>query len=216
MKFDLIVFDWDGTLCDSTALIVQAMQSAAADVGLPIPSKKTASYVIGLGLADAVQIAVPTLKPAQMPAFLAAYKKHYLLREAELTLFDGIRGMLEQLRMNAQVLAVATGKSRLGLDRSLIQGQLGGFFKATRCADEGFSKPNPWMLTDLGDQLLIEPRAMLMIGDTSHDRLMAENAGSSFVGVTYGAHAADELGGPKTLGVFDEVAELHEFLTRLE
>lgn len=190
-RFDLLVFDWDGTLMDSTAAIVRAIQAASRDLGLAEPPEEKARHVIGLGLADALHHAVPELSPDQYPRMAERYRYHYLSGDHDLSLFTGAAEMLAELAAADYLLAVATGKSRVGLDRALDHSGLRPLFHATRCADECFSKPHPQMLEELLDELGVVKERALMIGDTSHDLLMAQNAGVAGLGVSYGAH--DEL-----------------------
>lgn len=187
-QFDLIVFDWDGTLMDSTATIVQCIQAAAKDLGLPVPHEAAASYVIGLSLADAMQAVMPDVDPKYYPRMVERYRYHYLAKDHELPLFPGVREMLAELSQEGYFLAVATGKSRVGLSRALHTANLLSVFDATRCADETFSKPHPAMLQELTRELGQEMRRTLMIGDTTHDLQMASNAGAAAVAVEYGAH----------------------------
>ena len=187
-QFDLIVFDWDGTLMDSTAHITRSIQSACRDLGLPVPDDQAASYVIGLGLRDALQIAAPTLDPADYPKLADRYRVHYLTGDPTIELFVGARVMLENLRDSGYLLAVATGKSRVGLDRALNAVDLVDMFDVTRCADETFSKPHPQMLHEVMDVVGQTPARTVMIGDTTHDLQMALNAGTAGIAVTYGAH----------------------------
>jgi phosphoglycolate phosphatase len=211
-QFDLIVFDWDGTLMDSTSTIVKCIQSSARDLGLPVPNNKAASYVIGLGLQDAMQAAIPDLDPIHYPRMVERYRHHYLGRDHELTLFDGAREMLDDLAQQGYFLAVATGKSRVGLNRAMNTAKLLSVFDATRCADETFSKPHPAMLQELTRELGQDMRRTLMIGDTTHDLQMAINAGASGVAVRYGAHSAAELTALNPLFSAGSVAELHAWL----
>ena len=192
-NFDLIVFDWDGTLMNSTVHITRSIQAACRDLGLPVPDDISASYVIGLGLRDALEIAVPTLKPEDYPKLTERYRVHYLAGDRTTELFVGVREMLTDLREAGYFLAVATGKSRVGLNRALDAVRLTGMFDATRCADETFSKPNPAMLHELTRELGQDLRRTVMIGDTTHDLQMAVNAGAAAVAVTYGAHPVDAL-----------------------
>lgn len=212
--FDLLVFDWDGTLFDSTGTIVEAMQLAAADLGLPIPSRQQASYVIGLGLKDALSHAIPAIKPEQIPQLVDRYRHHYSIKGDQISLFEGIHAMIVQLHKEGHRLAIATGKSRLGLNEALAQSGLGGYFEGTRCADEGQPKPDPWMLHDLADETSVPPNRMLMIGDTTHDMHLAHNAGAHFCGVTYGAHDAKSLQHPFAWRVVDSVADLTTLLIK--
>ena len=192
-QFDLIVFDWDGTLMDSTAHIARSIQAACRDLGLPVPADDAARYVIGLGLRDALQIAAPSLDPADYPRLAERYRFHYLIKDARTELFVGVRELLDELRAQGYLLAVATGKSRVGLNRALDEVRLTSLFDGTRCADETFSKPHPAMLHELTRELGQDLERTVMIGDTTHDLQMAANAGAAGVAVTYGAHPADSL-----------------------
>jgi phosphoglycolate phosphatase len=212
-QFDLIVFDWDGTLMDSTATIVKCIQDSARDLGLPIPDKRAASYVIGLGLQDAMEAALPDLDPKYYPKMVERYRHHYLATGNDLTLFDGVREMLLDLSHAGYFLAVATGKSRVGLNRALNAAKLLSLFDATRCADETFSKPNPAMLQELTRELGQDMKRTLMIGDTTHDLQMALNAGAGGVAVHYGAHTAQELAVLNPLFAANSVLELHTWLS---
>jgi len=194
-QFDLIVFDWDGTLMDSTSTIVRCIQAAARDLGLPIPDKSAASYVIGLGLQDAMQAAIPDVDPKYYPRIVERYRHHYLGQDKDLTLFDGVREMLEDLAQQGYFLAVATGKSRVGLNRALNTTKLLSMFDATRCADETFSKPRT-----------------LMIGDTTHDLQMAINAGAGGVAVEFGAHPVEQLQALNPLFSAGSIKVLHQWL----
>ena len=211
-QFDLLVFDWDGTLLDSTGAIVEAVQAACRDLGLPEPSDEHASQVIGLGLADALRHSVPGLAEAQFPQMVERYKHHYLSRDHELRLFDGIRELLAELHASGFLLAVATGKSRKGLDRSLAHSGLGVYFSASRCADECFSKPHPQMLEELMVEFAVPPERTLMIGDTTHDLQMAINAGVAGLAVDYGAHSAQVLDALNPLARVHTIAELARWL----
>ena len=188
MNFDLLVFDWDGTLFDSTALIARCIQAACADLGVPVPSDERASYVIGMGLTEALQHAAPELPPERYRELGERYRQHYFARQHEIVFFDGTLAMLEALKARGHLLGVATGKSRRGLDDALGTSALRGLFDATRTADETASKPDPRMLIELMDEFQVAPERTLMIGDTTHDLLLARNAGAASVGVSYGAH----------------------------
>lgn len=211
-QFDLIVFDWDGTLMDSTATIVKCIQAAARDLGLPVPDNRAASYVIGLGLQDAMEAALPGLDPKLYPRMVERYRYHYLARDQDLVLFDGVREMLAELSQQGYFLAVATGKSRVGLNRAMDAVKLMSAFDATRCADETFSKPHPAMLQELTRELGQDMKRTVMIGDTTHDLQMAINAGAGGVAVHYGAHSAQELRALSPLYAADNVAQLHAWL----
>jgi phosphoglycolate phosphatase len=212
-QFDLIVFDWDGTLMDSTATIVKSIQAAARDLGLPIPSREAASHVIGLGLTEAMQAVLgPDVDPKYYPRMVERYRYHYLTKDHELTLFDGVPEMLEALTQQGYFLAVATGKSRVGLNRALNAAKLLTTFAATRCADETFSKPHPAMLQELTRELGQDLKRTVMIGDTTHDLLMAQNAGSAGIAVEYGAHPVDQLTACRPIFSAKNVPELHAWL----
>lgn len=197
---------------DSTSAIVKCIQAAAKDLGLPVPKDDAAAHVIGLGLAEAMQAAMPGLDPKFYPRLVERYRYHYLSRDHELTLFKGARDMLEELSQQAYFLAVATGKSRVGLNRALNDAGLLSMFDATRCADETFSKPHPAMLQELTRELGQDMKRTVMIGDTTHDLLMANNAGAAAIAVQYGAHPVDQLAACQPLFSAASVAELHQWL----
>ncbi|GAA5184640.1 HAD-IA family hydrolase [Niveibacterium umoris] len=211
-RFDLIVFDWDGTLMDSTASIVSAIQAACADLGLPVPTREAASHVIGLGLSDALHTAVPELDPADYPRMVERYRYHYFARDGQLVLFDGAEELVSQLRAAGYMLAIATGKSRAGLDRALASTGIGPLFQGSRTADETHSKPHPAMLLELMDEFAVPAARVLMVGDTTHDLQMAQNAGTAALGVSYGAHPAEQLVAAAPLALLHSVAELGEWL----
>ncbi len=211
-RFDLIVFDWDGTLFDSTMLIVRCIQAACRDIAVAVPSDEAAAYVIGLGLHDALQHAVPGLPPARYPELGARYRHHYIARQHELLLFPGTLDMLQALKERQHWLAVATGKNRKGLDDALAHSQLGALFDATRTADETASKPHPLMLQQLMAEFGVHPERTLMIGDTTHDLLLAANAGTPRVAVSYGAHDREAFEAHGPLHVAHSTADLHAWL----
>jgi phosphoglycolate phosphatase len=211
-RFDLIAFDWDGTLFDSTGLIVRCIQSACRDLGVAVPSDADAAYVIGLGLHDALQHAVPGLPAERYPELGQRYRHHYLARQHELVLFDGTLPMLQALKARNHLLAVATGKNRRGLDDALAHSQLHGMFDATRTADETAGKPHPLMLQQLMAQLGVPPERTLMIGDTTHDLMLARNAGTARVGVSFGAHDHEAFAEHGPLFVAHSTDVLHRWL----
>jgi phosphoglycolate phosphatase len=211
-RFDLIAFDWDGTLMDSTATIAACIQAAAKDLGLPVPNTQQASYVIGLGLPEAMRAVLPDLDPRHYPHMIERYRYHYLTKDKGLALFDGVREMLTDLSQQGYFLAIATGKSRVGLNRALDAAHLLSVFDATRCADETFSKPHPAMLQELTRELGQDMARTVMIGDTTHDLQMALNAGAAGIAVHYGAHSAPELDALKPHYSAASVAELHAWL----
>ncbi len=213
-QFDLIAFDWDGTLFDSTALIARCIQAACADLGVPVPSDKDASYVIGLGLVEALQHAAPGLPRERYPELGNRYRHHYFAKQHEIVLFDGTLAMLKALKERNLWLTVATGKSRKGLDEALTSVELRGMFDATRTADETASKPNPLMLLELMREFGVEPERTLMIGDTTHDLQLAANAGAASVGVSYGAHEPASFAEFKPLHIAHSVHDLNDWLAR--
>jgi phosphoglycolate phosphatase len=213
-RFDLIVFDWDGTLFDSTALIVRCIQDACRDLGVTVPSDAAAAYVIGLGLQDALRHAVPDLPAARYPELGQRYRYHYFARQHELSMFPGTFEMLQALKARHHWLAVATGKGRRGLDEALAHAQLKGLFDGTRTADETASKPDPRMLNELMREFGAEPARTLMIGDTTHDLQLAVNAGTPHLAVSYGAHEHRAFQAYAPLAVLHSTRELHDWLLR--
>ncbi|NMG74055.1 HAD-IA family hydrolase [Aromatoleum diolicum] len=207
-RYDLIVFDWDGTLMDSAAAIVNAIIAASRDLNLPAPPESRARHVIGLGLSDALRHAVPELPEHDYPKMVERYRHHYLSKDHELTLFPGVYEMIEELAAAGRMLAVATGKSRLGLNRALEHSGLTGFFHSTRCADECFSKPHPEMLEEIMCELGVAPDRTLMVGDTTHDLQMARNAGVDALAVAFGAHPRAVLESEPSVGVIAIPADL--------
>lgn len=197
---------------DSAAAIVYAIQESSRDLGLPVPERERAAHVIGLGLKDALQYAVPDLAEDDYGKLVERYRHHYLARDAGLELFPGTREMLAGLRKRGHLLAVATGKSRAGLDRVLQATQIDELFDASRCADETHSKPHPAMLQELMQELLVAPEATLMIGDTTHDLQMAANAGVLSLAVSYGAHPKDNLTALGPLACIDRPEALAAWL----
>ena len=211
-RYDLIAFDWDGTLFDSTALIVRCIQQSCRDIGVPVPDDERAAFVIGLGLHDALQHAVPGLAAERYPELGLRYRHHYLASQHQISLFDGTLDMLRALKNRHHWLAVATGKSRRGLDEALGTTQMRGLFDASRTADETFSKPHPRMLQELMAEFGVDAERSLMIGDTTHDLQMAGNAGVASVAVSYGAHDAQALEELEPLFIAGSTADLHSWL----
>lgn len=210
--FDLIAFDWDGTLFDSTAIIARCIQAAVRDVGGTVPTDEAASHVIGLGLMEALAHAAPDVPRERYADLGARYRHHYLAQQDAISLFDGVLPMLAALKSRQHWLAVATGKSRRGLDSVLDAVELRGMFDASRTADETAGKPHPRMLHELMREMDVPPDRVLMVGDTTHDLQMARNAGCASVGVSYGAHAPGAFGPLEPRFVAHSVAELHDWL----
>jgi len=207
-QFSLLVFDWDGTLMDSAGAIVSSIQAACRDLGLPEASDARARHIIGLGLNEAIAELLPQMEAADYPQFTERYRHHFLGQDHEIPLFPGVQAAISGLRDAGFMLAVATGKSRRGLDRALQHSGLGEFFQGSRCADESFSKPHPAMLLELMDEFDFAPGQTLMIGDTSHDLQMADNAGVASLAAAYGAHPKDALLAFSPLACADSFDEL--------
>lgn len=213
-RFDLLIFDWDGTLMDSAGVIAACIQAASRDMQLPPPSREAASHVIGLGLREALEMLFPALPEAAHPELAGHYRRHFLGQDAEIPLFEGARALVEELHAGGHLLAVATGKARRGLDRAFEHSGLEPFFHASRTADETFSKPHPAMIEQLLDELRVQPERALMIGDTSHDLEMARNAGIASLAAGFGAHPPDSLVAFGPLAVCRSFSELAAWLRR--
>ncbi|KGH32167.1 HAD family hydrolase [Comamonas testosteroni] len=211
-RFDLIAFDWDGTVADSTAIISRSIQEAVRDVGGTVPSDEQAAYVIGMALMPALARAAPDVPPEKYPELANRYRFHFFKHQDDICVFDGILPLLAELRERGHWLTVATGKSRMGLNHALQDPQLKGLFDGSRTADETAGKPSPLMLHELMAEFGVEPERTLMIGDTTHDLQMAQNAGCACVGVSYGAHAPDGFSQFNPLFVADSAAQLRAWL----
>ena len=211
-NFDLIAFDRDGTLFDSTAIITRCIQEAVRDVGGTVPSDAAASYVIGMALMQALAHAAPDVPAEKYPELGARYRHHYMAHQNDISLFDGVLPMLAELKKRQQVLTVATGKSRKGLDETLRTRELSGLFDGSRTADETAGKPHPRMLQELMREFGVPAERVLMVGDTTHDLQMAVNAGCASVGVSYGAHEPASFDVLKPRFVAHSVRELHDWL----
>ena len=211
-QFDLICFDWDGTLFDSTAIIVRSIQQAVLDVGGQKPSDEAASYVIGMALMPALAHAAPDVPKEKYPLLGERYRHHYLATQHDISLFDGVLPMLADLKSRHHWLTVAPGKSRRGLDDVLASRQLHGIFDGSRTADETAGKPDPRMLHELMREFGADPERTLMIGDTTHDLQMARNAGVASVGVSYGAHEPHDFGALGPRYIAHSVAGLNRWL----
>ena len=211
-QFDLICFDWDGTLFDSTAIIVRSIQQAVLDVGGTKPTDEAASYVIGMALMPALAHAAPDVPKEKYPLLGERYRHHYLATQHDISLFDGVLPMLADLKGRHHWLTVATGKSRRGLDDVLASRQLHGIFAGSRTADETAGKPDPRMLHELMREFGADPERTLMIGDTTHDLQMARNAGVASVGVSYGAHEPHDFGALGPRYIAHSVADLDRWL----
>ena len=211
-QFDLIAFDWDGTLFDSTAIITRCIQAAVVDVGGARPSDERAAYVIGLGLMQALAHAAPDVPIDKYPELGARYRHHYITHQNDISLFEGVIAMLDALKSRRHLLAVATGKGRRGLDEALHAAQLRGVFDGSRTADETMSKPDPTMLRELMQEFGVPADRVLMVGDTTHDLQMALNAGCASVAVSYGAHEPATFEALHPLYIAHSVEALHHWL----
>jgi phosphoglycolate phosphatase len=211
-QFRLLIFDWDGTLMDSASAIVSSLQAACADLGLRVPPEQEARYIIGLGLNDAMAHLLPGVTPTVYPQVAERYRHYFLARDAATRLFPGTEEAVRKLHASGHLLAVATGKSRRGLDRALSATGLAEFFHCTRCADEGCAKPDPQMLEHVMTRLGVERRQTLMIGDTTHDLSMANAAGVAALAVSYGAHSKDELLACNPIACIEQCEQLWRWL----
>lgn len=211
-RFDLLIFDWDGTLMDSAGVIAACIQAASRDMGLPVPSREAASHIIGLGLRQALETLFPDLPEDRHLPLADHYRRHYLGQDAEIPLFEGALELIADLRKRGHLLAVATGKARRGLNRAFVHTGLEPYFHASRTADETFSKPHPAMIEELLDELMVAPERALMIGDTTHDLEMARNAGIASLAAGYGAHPPEGLGDHGALAVCRSFSELASWL----
>lgn len=214
IKYRMIVFDWDGTIMDSTSLIAECLQAAARDMQLTPPSTEEAKHIIGLGIRDSTRLLFPSIAndDAKLLAFAERYRAHYLPHDQDLRLYAGIPELLTQLRHDERFLTVATGKPRRGLERAFDACGLRHHFQYTRCADEGFPKPHPDMLERLYAFTGVAPEETIMIGDTTHDLELAANAGCDAIGVSYGAHSAEKLATREARAIVHSVAELAAWL----
>ncbi len=214
-QFDLIVWDWDGTLANSTGMITDAIVNAASQVGLPTLDPKAASNIIGLGLKESIHALFGDIPAEQAQALARQYTANYYAGEAEIPLFEGAKETIIELHRRGFKLAVATGKGRRGLNLALEHCGLTPYFHETRTVDECFSKPHPQMLDELMDELIVRPERTLMIGDTSYDLQMAQNAGVPAAAVTFGAQSRDKLIGYNSVQIYHEFKDLSAWLLSL-
>lgn len=211
-RFDLLVFDWDGTLVDSAGHIAESIQAACDDLGLPVPSSEDARHVIGLGMQDALSYLVPQLEKERYRELADRYRYHFLAGDEAVEIFPMVEEGIARLNEIGYLLAVATGKSRVGLDRALSKVAFGSCFTATRCGDEGFPKPHPDMLIYIMGVTGSSASRTLMIGDTSHDLQLAANAGAHALAVSYGAHPPETLEEHRSLGCMGSFSEVLAWL----
>lgn len=211
-KYSAVIFDWDGTIINSTHSIVAAIQAACSDLDLPVPEARDAAWVIGLSLESGLYRCVPDLTAEQMPKFLERYRHHYFGYDPHIQLFDGMRELLEGMRAQQIGLAVATGKSRVGLEKIIDQVNLRPLFDTTRTADETASKPDPTMLLEILEELDLVPDEVVMVGDTTHDIHMAHHAGVDSLAVSYGAHDPDTLKASSPSAMVASVTDMQSWL----
>ncbi len=213
MNFELLVFDWDGTLMDSEGRIVDCLELTFQDLELPPLGRDQLKDVIGLGLREAAARLAPGLSEGRIRQFIECYRAHYLCEKKRPTeLFPGALEALRELNRRGHTLAIATGKSRRGLERSLEEAACGDLFMASRCADECFSKPHPQMLLELMELMDTPPERTLMIGDTEYDMQMAQNAGAHALAVSYGVHEPARLSQHGALACLDDIREVVAWL----
>lgn len=213
--YQLIVFDWDGTLIDSEARIVNCMRAAIAELQLPARSRDEMRNVIGLGLQEALAMLYPDGDRFAYQDLVERYRHHFLFQDdTPSELFAGVAALLEELGERGHYIAIATGKGRVGLEKALDDTGLRGYFDYTRCADETRSKPHPQMLEEIMDHFGVTPHETLMIGDTEYDMQMANNAGTTALAVSYGVHDKQRLLACNPIDCVDDVAALHAWLTQ--
>lgn len=211
-KFDLIIWDWDGTLADSTSVIIDAITIASRELGLGEIPRAQASSIIGLSLNEAIKTLLGNIGPDNTQALAARYRDYYFLHEENIPLFAGVADTIKTLHKRGFKLAVATGKGRRGLNLALEHADLTKYFQATRTVNECLSKPHPQMLDELMDHFVTTPERTLMIGDTSYDLQMAKNAGIPALAVSYGAQPRESLLPYNPLEIFDEFSRLSQWL----
>jgi phosphoglycolate phosphatase len=213
MQFELIVFDWDGTLMDSEARIVGCMRRAFDELEQPVPAPEVARDVIGLGLDQAMRRLHPSADDALRGELITRYRHHFLRSDPSASpLFDGARETVVELHGRELLLAVATGKSRVGLEQALDDSGLRPYFHALRCAEQTQSKPHPQMLLELLEELGVRPGDALMVGDTEYDMQMAQNAGVPALAVAYGVHSRERLRAQGPLDCLERIGDLPDWL----
>ncbi|MGP1718392.1 MAG: HAD family hydrolase [Methylophilus sp.] len=211
-QFDLVVWDWDGTIADSTGMITQALIKAADEAGLPVLTEARARSIIGLGLRESIEVLYGNIPNAQAQALITNYNRNYYAAEETILLFSGIVETIASIDRKGCKQAVATGKGRRGLNNALQLSGLAKYFNATKTVDECFSKPHPQMLDELMDELVVMPERTLMIGDSQYDMQMGKNAGVHTAAVTYGSQTATHLQQYSPDHMFDDVATLSAWL----
>jgi phosphoglycolate phosphatase len=213
-NYQLIIFDWDGTIVDSVGHIVYSIQQSCVDLNQPVPTREQAQYVIGLGLNDALKHISPTASPDTVAQLLDRYRYHYINSESTVFPFPSVLEQIEQFYEQKILMAVATGKNRAGLDRALNTSSLKSFFSTTRCADESDPKPSPKMVLEILEELSFKPEDALVVGDTTHDILMAQQAKVDVVALAQGAHPEDQLRQANPTVLLSSISELSQWLGR--
>lgn len=213
MKYELLIFDWDGTLMDSESKIVNCFKAACHDAGVGEISAEKVKSIIGLGLLESVQTLFPQHGNKQWNDIVEAYRQHFLFCDkTEMEFFPGVLQGLEEMEKAGYMLAVATGKARRGLNRVLDEWDLHHRFITTRCSDEALSKPHPKMLEDILDYTGLNVAQAVMIGDTLYDMEMAQALNMDRVAVTYGVHSKDTLLAYQPVNCFAQFQELMDWL----
>lgn len=210
-KYKLVIFDWDGTVMDSVTKIVNCIRSSAESLNIVPPSDEAIKNIIGMSLEKAIDVLFPD-NLAQHQALISGYKYQYSVDTTPTPVFANVVSVLNALKEQGIVLAVATGKGRGGLERLLEQSQLRHFFSATRTSDEALSKPSPDMLYQLLEELGISAQDAVMIGDTQIDMTMAKAAGVDRIGVTMGVHNAQQLNKLSPVATVDNYLQLQQVL----
>jgi phosphoglycolate phosphatase len=212
--YDLLIFDWDGTLMDSTARIVACLREGSRQAGLPPRDDEQFRHIIGLGLREAVDFLYPGAVDTGLKQRMMEVYRHQFMQAntTPAALFEGVEVMLDSLQSQGYLLAVATGKTRYGLNSVLREVDMERRFHSSRCADETQSKPHPHMLREILSELDIKPARALMIGDTEFDIEMAQHAGMAAVGVAQGAHSPDKLRQKSPLVILERVTYLLSWL----
>ncbi|WP_110456147.1 HAD-IA family hydrolase [Shewanella algidipiscicola] len=213
-RYELVIFDWDGTLMDSVGKIVACMQQTAKELNLLVPTETAVRDIIGLSMDEALNVLYPSASHQTRQNMINVYREQYLqLNQTPSPVFDGAEELLLSLKASGHQLAVATGKARAGLNRVLHETGFTQHFVASRCADEAHSKPHPQMLQQLLQQLTVAPEKAVMIGDSIHDLNMARNAGMDAIGVSYGAHSAERLSAALPVAVVSSTPDLYIAIT---
>jgi phosphoglycolate phosphatase len=212
-KYSLLVFDWDGTLMDSQAQIVNCMQSAIGELKLEARTDEQITNIIGLGLEEAIVQLYPMMKISLVTITAQTYREHYLYKDKTPSpLFGGVEDVLISLKKEGYDLAIATGKSRRGLDKGLTETNLHDYFPITRCADETRSKPHPQMLEEILTDHNVDASKALMIGDSEYDLQLANNTKVDGLAVSYGVHGLMRLLKQDPVGFIDKIGQLPDWL----